>query len=230
MNKIFCFGDGFAANHIWPEWPAIVSALYPNIKHENFGAIGAGNEFISSAIIQAHKKDPDAFFIVQWAEFKRFDKLLQDDSWDEIIKTDPTYYFNTVMLGQQKWWISSNSKQESVQKYHQFYVQSQQAKLRTDNYMYLISNLLKDHAIFFSTHDINIYSMHTRFAGTRQKEIQPAPWIHMCFVEEIILPKMPFLPCPKRLAMLKDLIQQQSWEAYHWDRDKIWNDIVNSLN
>lgn len=94
MNKILCFGDGYAANHIWPEWPAIVQALYPELQHENFGEIGAGNEFITSAIVQAHTDNPDEFYIVQWAIPNRFDKLLQDESWDSIIDNDPVYHFN----------------------------------------------------------------------------------------------------------------------------------------
>ena len=40
INKIVCLGDGFAANHIWPEWPAIIQALYPDITVKNYGEIG----------------------------------------------------------------------------------------------------------------------------------------------------------------------------------------------
>ncbi len=227
MHKIFCFGDGYAANHIWPEWPAIICALYPELEHKNFGAVGAGNEFITSAIIQAHITDPDAFFLVQWAQHNRFDKLLEDDSWDEIIKTDPVYHFNTVELDEQKWWISSASTQKDIQYYHQHYIQNKQSLHRTVNYMYLVSNLLKNQSIFFSTDSMSAYSSLSRFTGIRQNEVQPSPAVHMCYVEEEILPLMPIQPKIERIMELKSRINQFSWVAYDPDRGQIWKELTN---
>ena len=45
MNKIFCFGDGFATGHIWPEWPQILQELAPQYQVINTAGIGAGSEF-----------------------------------------------------------------------------------------------------------------------------------------------------------------------------------------
>jgi hypothetical protein len=154
-EQIFCFGDGYAANHIWPEWPAILSVLYTSVK--NYGAIGAGNEFITTSIIDAHRKNPDAFFIVQWAQHDRFDKLLEDSSWDFTISTDKIYNFNVVPVEQRKWWLSSASSQDEVRKYHDFYVQEQQSILRTDNSKYLIQRLLDNRALFFSTQEMESF-------------------------------------------------------------------------
>ena len=123
MNKIICFGDGYAAGHIWPEWPDIIKALYPDLEHENFGAVGAGNEFITSCVVNSHINNPDAFFIIQWALPNRFDKLIEDSSWDKIIDEDPVYYFNRVHFNDQKWWLSSASQVPAIQKYHSTYVQ-----------------------------------------------------------------------------------------------------------
>ena len=43
MNKIFCFGDGFATGHIWPEWPQILQALVPQHQVINTTGIGEGD-------------------------------------------------------------------------------------------------------------------------------------------------------------------------------------------
>ena len=222
MNKILCFGDGYAANHIWPEWPAIVCALYPEVSHENFGAIGAGNEFITSAVVQAHVKDPNAFFIVQWAIPQRFDKLLQDDSWDLTIDNDPVYRFNRIRLHEQTWWLSSASEQVAVQQHHKIYVQNKQAKNRSFNFKYLVENLLKTQAIFFTLEQMIVYAAAERFEQVRQKEVQPSPIVHMTWVEEKILPKMPYQPELSRLHELKKRINQHKWHAYDPDRKEIW--------
>jgi hypothetical protein len=227
MNNIFCFGDGSAASHIWPEWPVIISALYNDIKNKNFGAIGAGNEFITSAVVEAHKEDPTAFFLIQWAQHNRFDKLLQDDLWSEIIKTDPVYYFNTVELNKNQWWISSASTQKDIQHYHKHYIQTKQSELRTANYKYLLLNLLKNQSIFFSTEDMEVYSRQPRFKDVRQKEVQPTPIIHMAYVEEKILPLMPIQPNAVKVRELKTRIETQPWIPYDPDRVQIWENIIN---
>jgi hypothetical protein len=222
MNKILCFGDGYAANHIWPEWPAMIRALYPEVQHENFGQIGAGNEFITSAIVQAHIASPDAFFLVQWALPQRFDKLLQDDSWHATIENDPVYHFNRVSLGEQTWWLSSSSKQDLVQQYHKVYVQNKQANNRSYNFKYLVENLLRSQAIFFTLEQLIFFADAERFQQIRQKEVQPSPAVHMTWVEEKILPKMPYQPDPARLYELKKRIKQHKWHAYDPDREEIW--------
>lgn len=222
MNKILCFGDGYAANHIWPEWPAMIRALYPEVQHENFGQIGAGNEFITSAIVQAHIVSPDAFFLVQWALPQRFDKLLQDDSWLTTIANDPVYHFNQVSLGEQTWWLSSHSKQDLVQHYHKVYVQNKQADNRSYNFKYLVENLLRSQAIFFTLEQLISFADAERFQQIRQKEVQPSPMVHMTWVEEKILPKMPYQPDTARLYELKKRINQHEWHAYDPDREEIW--------
>jgi hypothetical protein len=245
MNKIFCFGDGFAANHIWPEWPAIVSSLYPASKVENFGAIGAGNEFIASAVIAAHIKHPDAFFLVQWAMPNRFDKLIQDQTWDQIINTDSVYHFNRVELLNQTWWLSSASQQPEIQQYHKFYVQYAQSCLRTFNLIYLIGKLLVNNAIFFSTYklpfdnqqkmslnsvpwidiDMSSFSNLEKFKSIRGTEIQPSPEIHFNFLKEHVLPLMPTFPDSSRLHVLEQRICETVWKPYDPDREEIWKNI-----
>jgi len=239
ISKIFCFGDGYAASHIWPEWPSMIKALYPELQHENFGVVGAGNEFITSAVIQSHKLDPTAFFLIQWAQYNRFDKLLEDQTWDHIIDQDPIYHFNRATIGEQTWWISSGSQQPTVQEYHKIYIQPKQHLLRTQNFIYLLSNLLKNQSIFFSTYELNgidktgiwvdldmsTYSYQPDFMTVRQHEVQPSPWVHICYVEKYILPLMPIQPEYGRLTELKNRIKSQHWVAYDPDRWQIWKNL-----
>jgi hypothetical protein len=241
-KKIFTFGDGYATNHLWPEWPAIIQALYPDYQHKNFAAIGAGNEYINNCIVDAHQQDNQALFLVQWAQFSRFDKLLQDDTWDNIINTDPVYHFNRVG----DWWISSASRQPEVRHYHKFYVQGKQAQLRSYNYIYMSAHLLNNNAIFFSTGDPGLttqeqqkllqvkwapdmlqYAQHERFQEIRQNEVQPSPQVHFFYVEEFLLPLMPAQPDQERLKELKTRIFQHKWRAYDPDRESTWADISN---
>jgi hypothetical protein len=225
MNKIFCFGDGYAAGHIWPEWPNIVEALYPDLEHENFGAIGAGNEFTTSCIVQAHIKDPTAFFIIQWAPSLRFDKLLQDNSWDAIIDNDPVYHFNRVQCNNQTWWLSSASRASAIQNYHTTYVQNNQSSLRSFNFKYLVEHLLENQSLCFTLEQMSLYSKESRFKQVRQQEVQPSPIVHLNWVEEKILPFLPWQPCSIRLNKLKTRIIQHTWKPYDPDRTEIWKEM-----
>jgi hypothetical protein len=62
---IYTFGDGFAAGHIWPEWPQLLEAV-TQTEVKNFGHVGAGNEYIFNCAIKsaltANKTD---IFLVQ---------------------------------------------------------------------------------------------------------------------------------------------------------------------
>jgi hypothetical protein len=242
MKKIYTFGDGYASSHIWPEWPVILQALFPDYAFTHYGAVGAGNEFILNAVIQAHSMDSDAYFLVQWAQADRFDKLIEDSTWNEIIDADPTYYFNRVQLAENQWWISSASQQPTVINYHKHYIQLKQSKVRTVNYIYLAGNLLKNKSLFFSTIDLkfikdkqkhsnnnnwveeNMYDFATqeRFVNVRQNEVQPSPIVHLAYIKEYLLPNLPFTVDPARLAELERRINNHKWVAYDPDRAELW--------
>jgi hypothetical protein len=242
MKKIYTFGDGYASSHIWPEWPVILQALLPEYSFTHYGAVGAGNEFILNAVIQSHLIDPDAYFLVQWAQANRFDKLIEDSTWDDIIDTDSTYHFNRVQLAENQWWISSASQQPTIVNYHKHYIQLKQSKLRTVNYIYLASNLLKNKSLFFSTTDWKFikdkqkyinnnnwveknmfdFSFEPRFSKVRQTEVQPSPVVHMAYVKEYLLPNLPVTVNHFRLMELERRITEHTWVAYDPDRAELW--------
>jgi hypothetical protein len=245
IKKIYTFGDGYASNHIWPEWPWILELLYPEIEFSHFGEVGAGNEYISNAVIQANLNDPDAYFLVQWTEPHRFDKLLQDKSWDTVIDADPVYFFNRVSSFGQNWWISSKSTQPEIVQYHKQFVQPAQHILRSANVIYLISQLLAGKSLFFSTVNINYflhrkpnnyieqdmfrYSFLAQFSDVRQNEVQPSPVVHLEYIKEYILPRMPVSPNKSCLDKLTRLVNEHKWVPYHPDREEIWKNIKRQL-
>lgn len=240
------FGDGFATGHIWPEWADIVDALYPDIECVNVSAIGAGPEFIVDNIIAEHTKSPDAWFLVQWPEPHRFDKLIEDDSWDRIINADSVYNFNRVTANDKSWWISSASRHPDIAKYHRHFIQHNQARSRLVNAVYLTANLLKNQSTFFLTSIAKFtqkektilstapWSWHEpwsgmlefgklpEFANTIQKYPQPDPIVHFAYVEQIILPTIPARPDENRIKELKKRIHEHKWQAYDPERAEIW--------
>ena len=172
--------------------------------------------------------------------------MLQDASWDETIQTDPIYFFNKVQRGDKTWWLSSASDQPDVAIYHHKYLQSQQHNLRSKNWIYLLHKLLKNQSIFFSTWNINAiikdldldnfipqnmsdFSDDIRFSDVRQKEVQPSPCVHLEYVKEFILPRMPVQADKKLVERLTALVNDQQWIPYDPDRMEIWENIKHEM-
>lgn len=233
--KIFTFGDGYAQGHIWPEWPQILAALLPDHEVINTSGIGAGAEFLVTNFVdlisQIEKKSAVIF---QWPNPNRFDKLIQDNSWDPIIDNDSVYSFNKVFdLQHRQWWISSASKSSDIQRYHDFYVQSQQHKTRADVYQALVHHTcqsLQCRYISTSTGQQETYSRKPSFTNVRQHEIQPSPWVHFCWLKDIILPQLDLALDITRQQLLEKKLLDQVWLPYDPDREEIWTNIVDSLD
>lgn len=253
MNRIYTFGDGFATGHIWPEWPQILAALLPESKIINFAGIGAGNEYIFSNCLEAYRQDPTAMFFVQWAQPQRFDKLLQDDAWHSVIHSDLDYYDNLKTEFNRTWWLSSASVQQDVKLYHEFYIQTKQANLRSFNYIYSLGKILKNHC-FFGTQDFNYltleqknqcldfnwawfipwygqqrYALASEFDQIRQTNSQPVPYIHLKWLVNMVLPKTTLSIDPKRIDRLTNILYTTTWPAHDPNNAQQWNQIRNEL-
>lgn len=229
-NKIFTFGDGFATGHIWPEWPQILQALVPDYQIINHAAVGAGNEWLITQLVHCLPEMPNSRVIFQWSSPRRFDKLIEDNSWDPVICSDPVYHFNSVETFGQTWWLSSGSKTSAVQHYHDYYIQKEQFRQRWKNYQTLIKNTLENincHWHTFNQTDYDLWSQQPSFAELRQNEIQPSPIVHYHYVIENLLPAMKLTS--SRAEQLKTLIYQQKWKAYDPDREEIWQNLVDQL-
>jgi hypothetical protein len=233
MEKIFCFGDGFATGHIWPEWPQILQALVPQYQVVNTAGIGAGSEFLVSGFVDLIEDMPDSIVIFQWPSAYRFDKMLQDDSWQSTIDNDPVYYFNVnTDHCNRSWWLSSASTSQEIKNYHTRLVQSQQHVRRQQIYKALVShtcNNLNCRIIHTSTPEQNRFSYGTRFKLTRQNQVQPSPIVHFYWLIEEILPHTNIIVDYERQKTLETIINQTAWIPYDPDREEIWSKINDQL-
>lgn len=231
MNRILCVGDGFAHGHIWPEWPQILSALLPNHQTVTISGIGAGNEFLIHELLTC---DPDQDIVIfQWAQANRFDKIIQDDQWQQLAQQDPVYGNNFYQISDHKWWLSSASQVKEVQQYHTFFVQSRQQQQRLHDQQRLLQGFLIStncSLISTSTQEQQIFSLQSEFKHTRGQEVQPSPTVHMAYVEQKILPRLPLLVQAGRLARLRKAVCETEWKAYDADRTFKWQQIVKDLD
>lgn len=251
---IYTFGDGFAAGHIWPEWPQLLEPLLQT-SVKNFGHIGAGNEYIfNCAVKSALNADPDDIFIIQWAPPERFDKLLEDPIWEKLQKTDSVYKDITAEEYNQVWWATSGSSLAEITKYKQFYIQSQQAVNRTVLYMITLSKMLDSLGIqhlYFLTYSFD-YSLHDNYKNLRElpwielnqgmeewskqyielrgTEIQPKPIIHVKYIIEKLLPKLDITLDSIICDKIYFLINGINFVPYDIERAQIWIDLKDEIN
>lgn len=232
MNKIFTFGDGFATGHIWPEWPQIMDALLEDYEIINISGVGAGPEFLVTSLVNNIDKLRGQTVVFQWPFAFRFDKLLEDDTWDKIISSDTTYCENIKTINDQRWWLSSASLTDEIAEYSKF-IQEKQAQTRLEVYKVLtkhtLDNLLCNY-YFTSTIDEILFSKQSRFHLTKLQEIQPSPVVHYYFVVEEIIPSLGIELSINKKKTLENLILETKWVPYDPNRDEIWNEIVNKID
>ena len=231
ISRIFCFGDGYAHGHIWPEWPQILKALIPNREIILVSGIGAGNEFLINGLLQLDVTDQAVIF--QWAAACRLDKIVEDTQWSDIGKNDPAYHFNFHQRDKNLWWLSSASNHHHVRSYHDFYIQKQQARTRLQDQKKLLAGYLvgkRCRYVEISTEQQEIYSQQKKFRVSRGSEIQPSPVVHLHFLFVEILPKLGIPHDQNRADGLYRAILNTDWKPYDPDRAEIWQNIVNSLD
>lgn len=249
---IYTFGDGYAANHIWPEWPQFVELL-TNVPVKNFGHIGAGNEFIFNCAVKSSLTANESdIFLIQWSLPNRFDKILENEEWKLLQETDTVYKNIIANVFEQTWWSTSNSQLKEILNYNDFYVQKTQAINQSLLYMISLSNMLSNLKIkhyYFSTPTINWnnnylfkfvnklpwiekmgmeeWSSNLEFRGN---QIQPSPVIHFKWVVEKILPAL-------KINIEKDIIDKiykilidNQFEPYYFDREQKWKNLKNEIS
>lgn len=226
INKILCVGDGYAHGHIWPEWPQLLQALFPNHCVDIISGIGAGPEYLVTQFVDQLPVTGPVIF--QWPEPQRLDKIIENNHWRQAVESDPIYHFNTYQHQGHEWWLSSATTNEDVKKYHAHYIQPAQAQKRLVVYQRLIQEILEKsncQYIFTTTQEQETHSQ-TR-PDIRGTEIQPSPLSHFYFLTEKILPVMNLQS--SYANELEKMLKQQHWQAYDPDRQEIWKKIKNQL-
>ena len=142
--KILCAGDGFGKGHIWKMWPQILENI---CEVDNVCQVGAGNEYIMNATIDACTKNNYDYVIVQWAQSNRLDIINKDQNGlaqkilkDEVHRTK----FMNISLAKRPWWLSSSSKIDFVNNYHNDYITQDQHCLRTIHQIKYVELFLKN--------------------------------------------------------------------------------------
>jgi hypothetical protein len=233
MNKIYTFGDGFAAGHIWPEWPQILQALLPDYEIINTAGIGAGPEWLVHRFISHIPDMQNSTVIFQWPQPDRFDKLIEDAEWQQIANSDSVYDFNQYVVNDEKWWLSSASAESQVQEYHNKFIQSKQHQIRSDNYKILVKNTLENIGcsyVYTTTKDQDEFSKTVENIKHRQNEIQPSPVVHFKWLLAAILPRISIEFDYTRANTLEKLINEKQWEPYYFDREQKWISLLEDLN
>lgn len=222
--KIYTFGDGYATGHIWPEWPQILQALVPEYTVINTAAVGAGPEWLVHKFVELVPKMENSTVIFQWPQADRFDKLIEDQWWQDLADSDKIYSFNQ----HNNWWLTSASATPKIKQYHREFVQPKQHQVRLSTYQVLVKNTLENigcRYISVSTAEQERYSRSPQFLNSRQREVQPSPIVHLCWLLELGLDIN-----ADRANRLKTLVNQQEWVPYYYDRDQVWRNILAELN
>lgn len=223
ITKVFCLGDGYAHGHIWPEWPQILQALRPDLKVVVISAIGAGHEFLINELL--NNDVTNSVVIFQWPAHDRFDKLVQDSSWDSIIKSDVVYHFNTYNTHQGTWWCSSSSNTDIIQQYHSRYIQDQQSVIRQDTQKTLVESYMASHNARYvatSNADQEHFARTTNFSHLLIRELQPLPLLHYHWVVQSIMPAAGLQVNTKIAQELLNRLSSHTWTQYGPDNKEIW--------
>ena len=178
----------------------------------NCSRYGAGNEFIVNQL--KNNIDSADVVIVQWAQPNRLDLILAHPNltfWKNVIASDQIYNNNIVDCGNNKFWISSASKTDAVQEYHQRYISVNQHQLRSQIFVEYAKLLLEQRNIdyqFMLVDDSDYLGIdanwicHEPFKGMSDFKhkskysnldlgiVQPTPLVAFDFVKQYIMPKV----------------------------------------
>jgi hypothetical protein len=209
------YGDSVAVPDWYPKywkWPEIIQLMTKGVNLNNRSRYGAGNEFIVNELKQ-HIDTADVV-IVQWAQPRRLDLVLAHTNptfWQNVIASDPIYSNNVLDCGNDKFWITSESKTAAVMNYHQQYITTRQHQLRSQIYVEYAKLLLEQHKIdyrFMLVEDSEYLGMdanwicHEPFKGMsdfkskskyRDLElglVQPTPLVAFDFIKQYIMPNI----------------------------------------
>ena len=157
MHTLLTIADGFGdsrSNPSWyPDffkWPEIIGLMTKGVEIVNYSQYGAGNEYIIHCLKEnVYNKN---IVLVQWAMPNRLDLLLAHDAqnskfWQDTIADDPVYNTNVHKLGENEFWLSSDTVSVAVNEYNQKFISVTQHQLRSQLYIEYAKLLLEQHQI-----------------------------------------------------------------------------------
>ena len=78
QGRLFTFGCSFTQYH-WPTWADILGRKFE--YYENWGKVGAGNQYIFNALIECHLRNQftkDDTVIIMWTSYNREDRYINN--------------------------------------------------------------------------------------------------------------------------------------------------------
>jgi hypothetical protein len=205
------YGDSVAVPTWYPKywkWPEIIKLMAQGVVLNNCSRYGAGNEFIVNQL--KNNIDFADVVIVQWAQPDRLDLILDHSNpnfWNDVIASDQVYCDNIVECGNNKFWISSASQTDAVQKYHQQYISVKQHQLRSQMFVEYAKMLFEQRNIdyrFMLVDDSEYIGINANWichepfkgmSGFKSKYsnldlgmIQPTPLVAFDFIKQYIVP------------------------------------------
>lgn len=209
------YGDSVAVPAWYPKywkWPEIIKLMTKGVSLNNCSRYGAGNEFIVNQL--KNNIESADMVIVQWAQPNRLDLILDHSDpnfWNNVIASDQVYCNNIVDCGNNKFWISSASQTDAVQKYHQQYISVKQHQLRSQIFVEYAKLLLEQHNIDYQfmlvdnsdylridanwiCHEpfkgMNDFKYKSKYSSLDLGIVQPTPLVAFDFVKQHIMPKV----------------------------------------
>jgi len=209
------YGDSVAVPVWYPKywkWPEIIKLMTKGVSLNNCSRYGAGNEFIVNQL--KNNIESADMVIVQWAQPNRLDLILDHSDpnfWNDVIASDQVYCNNIVDCGNNKFWISSASQTDAVQKYHQQYISVKQHQLRSQIFVEYAKLLLEQHNIDYQfmlvdnsdylridanwiCHEpfkgMNDFKHKSKYSSLDLGIVQPTPLVAFDFVKQHIMPKV----------------------------------------
>jgi hypothetical protein len=224
--NLLTIADGYGDSNATPpwyrnyiKWPKLVQQMAANVNLTNLSRYGAGNEYMVECL-RAHIDSAD-MILFQWTQVNRLDLLLDhtpdiQSFWQEQIDKDPVYNENVLSIKNDSYWISSASKNEFIQAYHNKFISYPQHQNRTELYIDYATMLLekKNKSFkflltyslpFLKDMDINKdnwvwhkdytgmenFRYYSKYADVDLKTyVQPCPLIHFDFIKQYIMPKI----------------------------------------
>jgi len=148
-QNLLVISDGNGVDHDFKKWPTLLKVLTTKqFNLINRSVVGASNDMILLQLADAVKDNKIDCAIIQWTIPNRLD-VIATPFWREQAANDADYSFNLVDSNELTWWVTSASKNEYIQQYHNRYVLHPQAMLRSQATMLAAAELLKHHKIKF---------------------------------------------------------------------------------
>jgi hypothetical protein len=241
------YGDSIAVPGWYPKywkWPEIIKLMTKELELNNYSRYGAGNEFIVNQLKQ-NINSADVV-IIQWAQPNRLDLVLAHNNpvfWNDVIASDPMYKDNVVSCGKYKFWISSASTTDEVQKYHHQYISVDQHQLRSQHYVEYAKLLLEQHSIDYRfmlvdnseyleidanwiCHEplkgMSDFKRKSKYSDLDLGIVQPTPLVAFDFIKQYVMPSIELTWRNSReIDAVENMLYRHYQEAIKTRNDKI---------